>query len=321
MKLREARILVTGGAGFLGSHLVDALVKRGAIVTAVDNFQAGVLENLKGSASKIHFVKGDIRNVRLVNKIVAGQDMIFHFAANASVPNSLHKPEYDFTTNVVGSQLLLRAAMRKRVRKFIFASSAAVYGPPQYLPIDEEHPLEPISPYGASKLAAEKLGLAYAHCYGLPFIGIRIFNSYGPRQSRYVVYDILKKLRRNRQTLEILGDGRQTRNLCYVDDTVAAFLLVATRKSSFRVFNVAGDEAASIKDLALRMLNILGLKQTRLAFTQSSWKGDIAKLVGSADRLRTLGFRPKVSLDDGLKKTIAYFQPFGCASKNRVDKE
>src|SRR6266480_5691268 len=197
MNLKHKNILVTGGAGFIPSHLVDQLVTLGANLTVIDNLHAGKLNNLKHSLHKINFIQMDIRDYPKVQSITQKQDVIFHLAANADVPFSVHNPQYDFETNAIGGFNLLNSCLNTNIQKIIFASSAAVYGNAIYTPVDENHPLNPISPYGASKLATEKLGLAYYKTYGLPFTAIRIFNTYGQRQPRYVMYDLLKKLYQN----------------------------------------------------------------------------------------------------------------------------
>lgn len=309
--LNNKKILVTGGAGFIGSHLVDKLVKLCAKVTVIDNLQAGKKENLKQSWSKINFNKGDIRDENLIKKVVKGQDLIFHIAANASVPYSVENPEYDFQTNVVGTYNLLKYAVKYNIEKFIYASSAGVYGEPVYVPMDEKHPTNPISPYGATKLAGEKMGLAYHHTYDLNFISLRIFNTYGPRQGRYVLYDFLLKLNKNRNYLEILGEGEQQRDFSYIADTVRAFILVAIKNTSHRIYNVSGGRSITIKELAFILLDILNFKNTKIIFTKKSWVGDIAILVGNISRIKQIGFKPETILEDGIKKTIAEFKKDG----------
>lgn len=311
MNLKNKKILVTGGAGFIGSHLVDALVNIGAKVTVIDNLQAGKIENLSKSLSKIKFIKGDIRDKNTIDKIVKNQDIVFHIAANASVPYSVKNPEYDFTTNTVGTYNLLKASLKYKIKKFIYASSAGVYGEPYYIPIDEEHPTNPISPYGASKLAGEKLGLSYFNAYKLDFVSLRIFNTYGPRQRRYVLYDFLLKLNKNKDYLEILGNGKQQRDFSYITDTINAFMLIAKKKTIHRIYNISGERPISIKELAEMLINILNFKNTKIIFTKKSWAGDIKKLVGDISRIKEIGFRPKVKLEDGLRKTISEFKKNG----------
>jgi len=298
MNIRGKKVLVTGGAGFIGSHLVERLVKMNSEVVVIDNLQAGKEENLKQVWDKIEFIKGDIRDKDLVEKIVKDVNIIFHIAANASVPNSVKNPRHDFETNALGTFSLLEAAVNSNVKKIIYASSAAVYGVPIYIPIDEEHPLNPVSPYGASKLSAEKIGFAFKETYGIQFTAIRIFNTWGPRQPRYVLYDFIKKLKQNPSKLEVLGDGSQIRDYCYIDDMVDAFILVAEKGTG--VYNAAGGEPVSIKELAELVVSKIAPK-AKIVYGGERWKGDIDTLIADISRLRELGFKSKISLKRGDK--------------------
>lgn len=312
MSLKGKAVLVTGGAGFIASHLVDLLVEGEAVVTVVDNLKDGKIVNLEKSKDKICFNKVDVRNFEDLKKIVKLRaiELIFHFAANANVPYSVEDPKYDFETNTLGTFNVLKSAIDENVKKIIYASTAAVYGEPVYVPIDEKHPLDPISPYGASKLAGEKLGFAYYRTYGIPFVSLRIFNTYGPRQPRYVMYDFLKKLQENPQKLEVLGTGEQIRDYCYVCDTVNAFILAAEKGNGIgEAFNIAGGRPISIKELAELMVRILELEgYTKIYYTGKSWKGDIVKLVADILKIKKLGFVPKTGLDEGLPKLKEWFQ-------------
>lgn len=296
MEIKGKKVLVTGGAGFIGSHIVDKLVKIASRVIVLDNLQAGKEENLKQIRDKIEFVEGDTRDKGLVDKVVKRADIIFHIAANASVPNSVENPRYDFETNTLGTFNLLEASIISQVEKFIYASSAAVYGNPVYTPIDEKHPLNPISPYGASKLAAERMGFAFNETYGLQFTAIRIFNTYGPRQPRYVIYDFIKKLRQNPKRLEVLGDGNQVRDYCSISDMVDAFILVAERGEG--VYNAAGGQPITIRELAELIVSKVS-PDAQIVYGGRTWRGDIKTLVADISRLRGLGFKPKVSLREG----------------------
>jgi UDP-glucose 4-epimerase len=308
MDLVGANVLVTGGAGFIGSHLVDALVDIGARVTVIDSLQAGNPDNLARSRPKIRFLRGDVRDYSNVREAVDGQQVIFHLAANASVPISVSDYRYDFDTNAAGTFNVLRAAMEARVAKVLFASSAAVYGTPQYVPVDESHPLLPISPYGATKLVGETLGFVYGRTFDLDFSCVRIFNSFGIRQARYVIYDLLGKLRRDPTTLEVLGDGTQIRDYCYVSDTVRALLLVAqSDRSRGNVYNLAGGNPISIRDLVALLIDVLGLPEVRVHYTGQSWKGDIDRLIANTAKLRELGFSPTISLREGIVTMAEWF--------------
>lgn len=315
MGLKDKNILVTGGAGFIPSHLVDLAVEKGGNVTALDNLKDGKIENLEVSKDKIHFKKIDVRDFDNVKKIIKEKEIeiVFHFAANANVPHSVEDPKYDFETNALGTFNVLKSCLENDVEKIIYASSAAVYGEPEYTPIDEKHPLNPISPYGASKLAGEKLGFAYYCTYGIPFVSMRIFNTYGPRQSRYVMLDLLKKIRNNPHKLEVLGTGEQIRDYCYVSDTTNAFILAAENENAVgKSFNIAGGNPISIKELAELMIRILRLEgNTEIYYTGKSWKGDIVRLVADVNKIKSeLRFRPKVELKDGILRLKEWFESF-----------
>ena len=260
MILSNKRILVTGGAGFIPSHIVDKLVKIGATVTVIDNLHAGKVKNLKQSIADIEFIKVDVRDFDKIHSIVKKQDVVFHLAANADVPFSVENPTYDFEANAIGGFNVLRSCLDADIQKVIYASTAAVYGNAKYVPIREDHPLDPISPYGVSKLTTEKLGFTYLHTYGLPFCSIRIFNIYGERQPRYVMYDLLRKLYQNPNKLSVLGTGEQIRDYAYVTDAAQCFILAAESDEAVgEAFNLAGGNPISIKDLVGLMLESLNL--------------------------------------------------------------
>ncbi|MDI6888783.1 MAG: SDR family NAD(P)-dependent oxidoreductase [Methanocellales archaeon] len=303
MKYNNA--LVTGGAGFIGSHLVDRLVEDGLAVTVIDNLQAGKLENLEDARDKITFVKGDVKDVELLKRILQGIDIVFILGANASVPYSVENPRYDFETNALGTFNVLEASINSDVKKVVYASSAAVYGEPEYTPMDEKHPMHPISPYGASKLAGETTGMAFKETYGLNFASIRIFNTYGPRQPRYVMYDFIMKLRKNQKKLNVLGTGEQVRDYCYVSDMVDAFMLVAEKGDD--IYNAAGGVPTSIRELAELMVSEIS-PGAEIQYGGKTWKGDINTLIADITKLKNLGFAPKVDLRNGVKRMIEWFE-------------
>lgn len=302
MNIQGSRVLVTGGAGFIASHLVDLLVAEGARVRVLDDLSAGKLDNLAVVWEDIEFIEGTICDPETVDRAVAGCRLVFNFAANADVPRSVKHPDIDFQTNSIGMFNVLTAARKHGVERTLQASTAAVYGEPEYVPMDERHSLKPISPYGASKLGAESLGLAYHHTYGLPFTPIRIFNTYGPRQPRYVIFDLFRKLQKDADHLEVLGTGEQVRDYCYVTDTANAFLALALNpETDGRVYNIAGGRPVSIRDLVSMILTTLGYEGTEVTYTGKSWPGDITKLVAGLDRIREAGFAPTVDLETGLR--------------------
>jgi UDP-glucose 4-epimerase len=296
------KALVTGGAGFVPSHVVDALVARGAAVTVLDNLQAGLRENV---ADGVTLLESDVRDREAVAAAVAGQDYVFHLAANASVPASVRDPRYDFESNSLGSFNVYEAALAHGVQRVIYASSAAVYGVPQYVPTPEEHPLVPVSFYGLSKLSGERLGLMYHQMFELGFTAIRIFNTYGPRQPRYVLADLVRKLMRDSERLEVLGTGEQIRDYAYATDTAGAFVAAAENEEmNGGVFNIAGGNPVSIKELVAIILEVMELPDCEIHYTGQSWPGDIPHLEADIGKIRGHGFTPRVELAEGIRRTI-----------------
>jgi len=303
MRLNQSRVLVTGGAGFIPSHLVDLLVAEGADVVVLDDMSAGKEQNLADVAKDIEMVVGSVEDAELVDKLTKGCRLVFNFAANADVPRSVKHPDIDFATNAVGAFNVYTACRKHEVERVMQASTAAVYGEPVYTPMDEDHRLLPISPYGASKLAAESTGRAWHHTFDLPFTAIRIFNTYGPRQPRYVIYDLFRKLQKNNEKLEVLGTGQQIRDYCYVADTAGAFLNLALNpEAKGNVYNIAGGQPVSIRELVDIILETLGLTDTEINYTGQSWPGDITRLVAGLDKIKATGFAPTVGLHEGVKR-------------------
>ena len=304
--IRGRNVLVTGGAGFIGSHLVDRL-KDECNVTAFDNISTGKEKNIPDG---VIFVKGDLNDRDIVKKTIDEMEIevIFHIGANASVPNSVENPVYDFDTNALGTFNVLRSSLDSDVSKVVYASTAAVYGEPVYTPIDERHPLHPISPYGASKLAGERYGFAFKETYGLDFAAVRIFNTYGPRQPRYVMYDFIQKLRTNPRLLEVLGTGEQIRDYCYVSDMVDGFLRIFEHGSG--VYNASGGNPVSIKELAELMVSIIS-PEAEILYGGKTWAGDVNTLYSDITRIRKVGFDPKVGFEEGVRRMIEWFERSG----------
>ncbi|MHA1249030.1 MAG: GDP-mannose 4,6-dehydratase [Candidatus Helarchaeota archaeon] len=316
--IENNNILITGGCGFIGSNLTNYLAQYNNKITVIDNLQSGKIENIiKSNSIKIKNI--DIQNKEKLEEYVKNQDYIFHLAANANVPYSVKNPIYDFETNIIGTFNIINLAMKyNSIKRIVYASSAAVYGNPKYIPIDEEHPLEPVSPYGASKLAGEKLGISYYYTYGLPFVSIRIFNVYGKGQNRYVMYDLLNKLYNNRNVLEVLGTGEQVRDYLNIKDAIKGLILAAeTKNIEGNTYNLASGKPTTIKDLVRMILENLDLYgKTKIIYTGKSWKGDIKKLVGNIEKIKhDLNFKPEISLENGLSEFISWF--FSMKDKNK----
>lgn len=298
--------LVTGGTGFIGSHLVDRLVALERRVIVVSSAGADHTGNLAASLPHITLVQGDILTKDWWPQ-VAGVEIarIFHLAANASVPRAAEEPAFDLVTNVLGTVNLLDLA-RQRSARFVQASTAFVYGRPQYVPMDEGHPLLPSSPYGVSKLCAEHYVDLYRREYGLDTRTLRFFNVYGPRQARYIVFDYLQKATAPGEVFKVLGTGEQVRSQLFVSDAVEAALLVAERGDA-SPYNIGSERALSVLELARAVLEITG-GQKRLETTGQSWPGDIPMLVPDIRRLKGLGFASKVSLEEGLRKVWQWWR-------------
>jgi len=244
------KILVTGGAGFIGSHLVDRLVAEGYKVRVIDNLSNGRLENLSHH-SGIDIITGDLKNPQDAQRAIDGVDAVFHFAANPEVRVSTTSPDIHFSENVVATFNLLEAMRKKDVKEIVFASSSSVYGEPPQIPVDEDAPMRPVSVYGASKAACEHLIHAYSRLYGIRAVVLRYANVVGPRLRHGVVWDFVVKLRKNPQKLEILGDGKQVRSYIYIDDAVEATIL-AWRKTTtdYAVYNVASQDWITVDEVA-----------------------------------------------------------------------
>lgn len=297
------RVLVTGGAGFIGSHLVDHLLAAGAEVRVLDNLRGANDRNLDQARPHIDLRIADLRDAEAVAAAVDDCEVIYNIGANASVPFSVENHDYDYRTNLGGVYHILDAAIKHGVRRIIQASTAAVYGPPEFTPVTEDHPLKPISPYGASKAAADSLLLGYALTYDFELSIARIFNTYGPRQPRYVAYDLMRKLERNPHRLEVLGTGEQRRDYAYIDDTVRALLIGGqVPVDQPLVFNISGGRTISVRELVGLILDALELHDTEVVYGLPTWKGDIDVFSGDNSVLRGLGWNPSVPLDVGLRK-------------------
>jgi nucleoside-diphosphate-sugar epimerase len=286
MKVEGSKVLVTGAGGFLASHIIGKLADRGADVTGIDNLRASHPDNLDRTSEKMTFRWLDIRDAASLEKIIRGKDIVIHLAANADVRSSMAEPEYDFQVNGGGTHNVVRLAQELDVLKVIYASSAAVYGSPRYLPVDEAHPLNPISPYGASKLAGEHYGFAFMHSAGLCFSAFRIFNAYGPFQRRYVMYDVLTKLASRPRRIEMHGTQYHARDFVYVGDITAAFL-AAIEKDEHRdeACNLGSGARTSIAEVVTVAAELLGIEGLEVAFTGRSWPGDVTAVVADVTRL------------------------------------
>jgi len=313
-----SRVLVTGGAGFIGSHIVDRLLEAGIEVTVLDNLFAGKIENIEQHMknANFRFVKGDIRNSQLVRKIVKDVDAVFNDAAVVSVPRSVKKPLLANDVNVKGALTLLKASRDSNVKRFVQASSASIYGDTSTLPISEDMCPRPISPYAVSELAAENYARVFCSVYGLRTVCLRYFNVYGPRQtySQYSgVITIFAKQLLQDQSPTIYGDGEQTRDFVFVEDVVQANMLALEKSNAIgETFNIATGRPTTIVKLVETLQKVMNKTDLRV-IRKEARKGDIERSYASIERARkTLGYSPKFSLQEGLKKlTESYVSKLG----------
>ena len=304
--------LVTGGAGFIGSHIVDKLVQLGEKVRVIDNFVTGKKENLAKSINKIELINGDIRDGKKLQVALKGVDFVLHQAALRSVPRSVDDPISTNNVNITGTLLLLEYARRYKVKRVVYASSSSVYGDNPELPKKETDSLSPISPYAVSKLAGEYYCSMYTKLYGLGTISLRYFNVFGPRQdpsSQYaaVVPKFIELAFKNKP-LEIHGDGLQSRDFSYIDNVVSANLLAAKSKKGIgEVFNIACGEKYTILDIAETISEITG---RRLKYRHAtSRKGDVRHTLADISKAKKmLGYKPITNFEEGMRRTVEYFE-------------
>jgi UDP-glucose 4-epimerase len=301
-------VLVTGGAGFIGSHVVDGLVRAGYSVKVLDNLSAGSLDNIASHVRDglVEFVEGDIRDSVLAEKLCRDVDAVVHLAALVSVPLSLEDPDSTFDVNVNGTSNVLYSCCSENVRKVVFASSCAVYGAPERLPIDEGHPTCPMSPYASSKLEGEHVCEAFSECSRADVVVFRFFNVYGSRQKSGMYAGVITKFldRAGRgEPLVIYGDGSQTRDFVHVSDVVQAVLTVLGKNCVEGTFNVGSGVEVSVEALAEKVLEVTG-KNVDVVH-EPARLGDIERSVADVFKAQEqFGFSPKVSLDEGLRRLV-----------------
>lgn len=305
------RFLVTGGAGFIGSHIVEALVKKGCFVRVLDNFSSGKKENLSKLLNRVELIRGDVRSIPVCLKATKGIDFVLHQAALRSVPKSMNNPREYHEVNINGTLNMLQASASNNVKVFVFASSSSVYGDARIFPEKESSLPGPISPYALTKLAGEHYCRIFSYHYGLPTVSLRYFNVFGPRQAlddeyAVVIPKFITCMIENKHP-PIYGTGRQSRDFTYVDNIVEANILAA-RKASCKgeVFNVASGRDYTILEL-VKILNKIIKKDIKPSFL-SPRPGDVFKTLADLSRTkRILGFEPKTDFLEGLSLTVKYF--------------
>jgi UDP-glucose 4-epimerase len=297
------KYVVTGGAGFIGSHLIEKLVKQGDVVTVLDNLNTGKIENLKSVSKKINFVQNDIRDFEVLRSLMENVDGVFHQAAMASVQDSFRIPEKFHDVNVNGTENIFKIAKEFGI-KVVYASSSSVYGDTSILPTTESDEKRPINPYAKTKFEKDKLAEQYAK-NGLKVIGLRYFNVFGPRQSKEYAGVIKLFLDRIQQGLPPLvnGDGLQIRDFVYVDDAVNANILSMKSDIDFEFFNIGTGTTISILDLANMIIKFSGLKIKPIH--RPALSGDVRATQADITKVKTmLKWRPTISIQDWLKSAV-----------------
>jgi UDP-glucose 4-epimerase len=305
----QKKVLVTGGAGFIGSHVVDRFVNEGHEVRVLDDLSTGKLDNIQAhlASGKVELVKGDIRDASLVTESLNGVSFVIHMAALVSVPLSVENPNLTFDINLLVTLILLRSSIKKHIKRFLFISSCAVCGDPESLPVTEESRTNPISPYAESKLVGERYCLGFSERQLLPSVVLRFFNVYGPRQGMNEYSGVITRFIdrcRLGLPLTIYGDGSQTRDFVNVKD-VAEAILASTRSVGAvgEVFNIGSGKPTTVNELAKTVIELAKVG-SKISYAKSR-VGDIKDSYADISKAKKiLGFEPKVSLKDGLLSLV-----------------
>ena len=316
MNFSGETFVVTGGCGFIGSHLVDELIKRNAKVIVIDNLSASTTEYIEKYMNKDNFwfYNEDIRDFDAMLEIFKKHEIstIFHFAADPDVKKSVNAPFPSFYINVEGTLNILEAMRKNDIDKIVFASSGGtLYGDVDKFPVDENTPPKPISPYGASKVAGEAYISAFAGAYGFSAISLRLANIFGPRSTHGVMFDFFHKLKKNKNELVILGNGLQQKSYLYVSDCISATLKTYENiKRGFEAYNVGSEEWYTVNEIAKLVIKMLGLNNVRFQYTggERGWAGDVKKILLSIEKLKELGWKPKISFEEGVRRYIEWLK-------------
>ena len=311
------RILITGGAGFIGSHLVDALVDKGHNVTVLDDLSTGHERNLSHSIHnhqyQVTLIVGDCRKPKDIEKALKRVDVVFHLAANPEVRLELSDPEKCYEQNIEATYILLQRIRKSNVESIVFASSSTIYGDATVIPTPESYgPLKPISVYGASKLACEALTSSYCYSFKKKGIIIRPANIVGPRSTHGVIIDFIKKLKTNPSELEILGDGTQTKSYLYIDDCIDAIIKAyESAEGPVTIYNIGSEDQTNVNDIAKIVIEEMGLKGVKLKFSGGvnggrGWIGDVKNMLLDISKLKSLGWKPKLNSEQAVRETARH---------------
>lgn len=304
--------LVTGGAGFIGSHIVDELLKKGNKVKVFDNFSTGkkifIEHNLSNNNFKL--IRGDVLHTKKLTREMKEVDFVFHMSAHADVRSGLKDHYIDHIQNLEATQSVLEAMYKNNVKKIAFASTSSVYGDAKVHPTPEDYPFEPTSLYGASKASCESYIQTYASYYGFKAYIFRFVSFIGERNTHGIIFDVLKKLRKNPKVLELLSDGTPKKSSVYVKDGVEAiFKVINSSKNQINIFNIGHDDILTVDQIVDTILEAANVKiRKNYLGGNKGWMGDNNFVHLDNKKLKKLGWKPKLSFSEGIKKTVEYLQ-------------
>lgn len=290
------RYLITGGAGFIGSNLTNQLLSRGKnSVTVFDNFSAGKKEFLR-QKNGLEIIKSGIENTSRLMKAMKGKDVVFHLASNSDISKAAAEPSIDFYQGVMLTHLVLEAMRKCDVKRIIFPSGSGVYGDAGSTLLKEDYPYRiPVSPYGAGKISSEAMIAAYSAMFGIKASVLRFANVIGRHQTHGVIYDFIKKLRRNSYELNVLGNGRQRKSYIYIDDILNALLLIEKKqKKNYDYFNVSTGDYRTVKQIADAVVKEMKIKNVKIKYGEETtgWKGDVPLIKLSSEKIKSFGWKP-----------------------------
>jgi len=320
------KILITGGAGFIGSHLCDKYTAEGHTVLCLDNFMSGNLMNVRHLLDYRNFklIKGDVRDLDLLEKVMRDVDAVLHLAAQIHVDRSYIEPKLTYEVNVMGTQNILEVARLYDAKRVIYASTSEVYGSAQHVPIDEKHPLNAPHPYGASKIAADRMCHAYIQTYGMDIAILRLFNTFGPRQRDIGYGGVISIFTRrvlNNVSPIIYGDGLQTRDYTYIDDAVRAYDLALNHNEPItEPINFGSGREVSILDLANMIIEFCGKRGSMKPIHVEPRIGEVKRLIADTTKAqKLLGWESKYNFEDGLKEFVQWYKDYGFEQRIKIE--
>jgi UDP-glucose 4-epimerase len=311
MKTRIRKAFITGGAGFIASHLVDDLLSADVTVVIYDNLSTGRTEFLPPPGARLKMVKGDVLDLPRLKEAVSGCDFVFHFQANADVRGGRENTRIDLEQNTIATWNVLEAMRLNGVKDIAFASSSAVYGEPDVFPTPENHASPQTSLYGASKSAGEAMIQAYCEYFGMRCFIYRFVSWVGERYSHGIVFDLMKKLQKDRTRLPLLGDGTQKKSYLYVKDGVRGIMLgIEKAQAQKNIYNLGHNYFIPVVDVVKVILDELGMQDVILDFAggQRGWVGDSPLVHLDTAKLKALGWQPEVSIEEGIRRTARFLR-------------